>query len=59
MFDLCLFEDIFCEQYREKSILLVMSQKGKSQNSGYKKTKHVNFSQQRTFLPPDLSGGTF
>lgn len=45
MFGLCHFEDIFCEQFSEKSILLVISQKGKPQNSGYKKAKHVNLSQ--------------
>ena len=32
----------------------VVKQKGKSQNGGYRKTKHIKFSEKRThFLPPD------
>ena len=32
---------------------LVMRQKGKSENGGYKKTKHAKFSEKLTFLAPD------
>ena len=31
----------------------VARQKGKSQNGCFKKTKHVKFSEKRTFLTPD------
>ena len=33
--------------------MLVIRQKGKSQNGGNKKAKHAKFSEKQTFLPPD------
>ena len=37
---------------KAKSTSLVMRQKGESQNGGYKKTKHVKFSEKLTFFTP-------
>ena len=49
----------FPSSYRDSNvnyqILSVIKQKGKSQDKGYKKTKHAKFSKKRTFLPLDTS----
>ena len=38
--------------YGLQHLSLVIRQKGETQNGGNKKTKHVKFSEKRTFLTP-------
>ena len=46
------YKDIFGNAVSNRSRTSVIRQKGESQNGYFKKTKHVKFSEKRTFLTP-------
>ena len=56
MFRIILADKIFMGKYLRASYLTYDRQKGKSQNGGNMKTKHIKFSEKQTFLtlPPFL-----